>query len=337
MSLPRTLDIHVAYAVAGALFALWALLSLFDRENRKRIFNFLFWGLVAVSFIAGDMIGDLGNGVLVLALAAIAGFVGLGIGKPGTTTPQERQARSDQRGDRLFVVALIVPAVTFVLSIALLAPTFFHAPPLTLFGQPFLGAETNLRTVVALAIGIVIALAIAMLWLRPAPLTPFQEGRRLVDSIGWAAVLPQALAALGAVFVAGGVGKAVSDLTSSWIPQDNALAVVAIYTCGMALFTIVMGNAFAAFPIMTAAIGMPLIVGRLHGDPVIMAALGMLSGYSGTLMTPMAANFNVVPAVLLDLSDRNAILNGVIRAQIPTGFLMLIANTALLYLLVFRF
>ncbi|HEY3814358.1 MAG TPA: DUF979 domain-containing protein [Caulobacteraceae bacterium] len=335
--LPKTLDIHVAYDVAGALFALWAVLSLFDTTNRKRVLNALFWALVAVSFIAGDLIGDLGNGILVIVLAAIAGFFGLGLGKPQTTTLEERQARSQKHGDWLFGAALIVPAITFVLSVTLLLPGFLHTAPLMVFGQPFLGDQPNLRTVVSLVIGIVIALAISMLWLKPAPLTPFQEGRRLVDSIGWAAILPQALASLGAVFLAGGVGKAVSDLTSSWIPQDNAFAVVAIYTCGMALFTIVMGNAFAAFPIMTAAIGMPLIVGRLHGDPVIMASLGMLSGYSGTLMTPMAANFNVVPAVLLELPDRNAILNGVIRAQIPTGAMMLVANTALLYFLVFRF
>ncbi|HWE45418.1 MAG TPA: DUF979 domain-containing protein [Caulobacteraceae bacterium] len=335
MSWPKTLDLHVAYYVCGALFALWAVLSVLDKDNRKRWSNGLFWALVAVSFIAGDAIGDVGNGVLVIALALIAGFIGLGVGKPATTTPQEREVRSRKHGDWLFAAALIVPAVTFVLSLSLMAPQLTHSPPLTLFGQPFLGKD--LQTVVALAIGIVIALVISMLWLRPGPVTPFQEGRRLVDSIGWATILPQALASLGAVFVAGGVGKAVSDLTSSWIPQDNAFAVVAIYTCGMAMFTIVMGNAFAAFPIMTAAIGMPLIVGRLHGDPVIMAAIGMLSGYSGTLMTPMAANFNVVPAVLLNLPDKNAILNGVIRAQIPTGALMLVVNTALLYLLVFRF
>ena len=333
--LPKTLDLHVAYYVCGALFALWAVLSLFDKANRKRVFNFLFWSLVAISFIAGDALGDLGNGILVIALALIAGFVGLGLGKPKTTTPQERQARSERHGDWLFAAALIVPAVTFVLSLVLTLPKFTGGAAPMLFGQPLLGAD--LPTVVALAVGIVIALVVAMLWLRPAPLTPFQEGRRLVDSIGWAAILPQALASLGAVFLAGGVGKAVSDLTSSWIPQDNAFAVVAIYTCGMALFTVVMGNAFAAFPIMTAAIGMPLIVGRLHGDPVIMASIGMLAGYSGTLMTPMAANFNVVPAVLLELPDRNAILNGVIRAQIPTGAIMLVVNTVLLYVLVFRF
>ena len=74
----------------------------------------------------------------------------------------------------------------------------------------------------------------------------------------------------------------------------------------MALFTIIMGNAFAAFPVMTAGIGLPLIVTKFGGDPAIMAAIGMLSGFCGTLMTPMAANFNIVPAALLELPDENA-------------------------------
>lgn len=332
--LPRNVDLHLVYLVAGLLFATFAVLGLFDRENKRRLVNFVFWSLVATSFIGGDQLSDLGNGVLVIALALVAA-VGLGLGKPKTTTPQERAVRAERRGDWLFAAALIVPAVTLALSLALLAPAVLHTPKLVLFGQPFLGADQP--NVVALAVGIMSAILIAMLWLRPSPVTPLQEGRRLADSIGWATILPQALGSLGLVFASAGVGKAVSDLTSGWIPQDNALAVVAAYTCGMALFTIVMGNAFAAFPIMTAAIGMPLIVSRLHGDPVIMAAIGMLSGYSGTLMTPMAANFNVVPAVLLELPDRNAILNGVIRAQIPTGLMMLLANTALMYALVFRF
>ena len=107
---------------------------------------------------------------------------------------------------------------------------------------------------------------------------------------------------------------------------------MATYTVGMALFTIVMGNAFAAFPVMTAGIGLPLIVRGLHGDPIVMSALGMLSGFCGTLMTPMAANFNIVPAALLELPNRN----GVIKVQIPTGLILLALNTLLMAWLVFR-
>jgi uncharacterized membrane protein len=108
--------------------------------------------------------------------------------------------------------------------------------------------------------------------------------------------------------------------------------VVCAYTLGMALFTVIMGNAFAAFPVMTAAVGIPLIVRRFGGDPAIMASVGMLSGFCGTLMTPMAANFNIVPAALLELPDKN----GVIRVQMPTALMLLLANTMLMYFLVFR-
>ena len=94
-----------------------------------------------------------------------------------------------------------------------------------------------------------------------------------------------------------------------------------------------MGNAFAAFPVMTAGIGLPLIVRRFGGDAAIMGSLGMLSGFCGTLLTPMAANFNIVPVALLELPDRWA----VIKVQAPTAILMLIVNTALMYALVFRF
>jgi len=94
-----------------------------------------------------------------------------------------------------------------------------------------------------------------------------------------------------------------------------------------------MGNAFAAFPVMTAAIGVPLIVNKFGGDPAIMGAIGMLSGFCGTLTTPMAANFNIVPAALLELPDRY----GVIKVQIPTAIAMLAGNIALMSLLVFRF
>jgi len=82
-----------------------------------------------------------------------------------------------------------------------------------------------------------------------------------------------------------------------------------------------------------AARGAHLIVQRLHGDPAGMAAIGMLSGFCGTLMTPMAANFNVVPASLLELPDRDAPFNGVIRAQVPTALLLLVANTLFMYFL----
>ena len=145
------------------------------------------------------------------------------------------------------------------------------------------------------------------------------------------AILPQMLASLGAVFALAGVGDVVGQIVSMAIPQGSLLGAVIAYGLGMALFTMVMGNAFAAFPVMTAAIGLPLLIRTYGGDPAIVCAIGMLAGFCGTLMTPMAANFNLVPAALLDLKDKH----GVIKRQVGTAVPLLIVNIFLIYWLAF--
>ncbi len=305
------------YTLAGLIFASFAVLSARDTTNSKRWGNALFWGLIALSFFAGDRIGDLGNGVLVLGLVALAGFGQLGRGNPATTTPEERATSAATRGNRLFLPALIVP-VTALAGTLLLKDSGLIDPKQV--------------TLISLGLGMLIALTVSYLWFRPPPLAPLEEGRRLMDSVGWAAVLPQMLAALGAVFALAGVGGVVGGIAGNILPEGNLFAAVAVYAIGMAAFTMIMGNAFAAFPVMTAAVGLPVLVHQFHGDPAIVCAIGMLAGFCGTLMTPMAANFNIVPAALLELKDRN----GVIKAQIGTALPLLFANLLLIYFLAFR-
>ncbi|HEX2590273.1 MAG TPA: DUF979 domain-containing protein [Rhizomicrobium sp.] len=316
------ITLEYVYIFFGAMLALYAVLSIGDANNPKRIVNTAFWGLLAISFLFGSELGDLGNGVLVLALVVL-GAIGLGQSKIGTASREEQQANAAARGNWLFIPALIVPVVALIGSVFLKTAT--------IGGTPLLDAKQV--TPISLAAGVLIALTAAILWLKPRLIVPFQEGRRLMDTIGWAAILPQMLASLGAVFALAGMGNAVSQVATNYLPLGSPAAAVAAYCIGMALFTAIMGNAFAAFPVMTAAIGLPLIVHKFGGDVVIMGAIGMLSGFCGTLTTPMAANFNIVPAALLELSDRNA----VIKAQLPTAFLMLIGNTLLMEFLVYRF
>jgi uncharacterized membrane protein len=147
--------------------------------------------------------------------------------------------------------------------------------------------------------------------------------------MGWALVLPHMLAVLGLLFSEAGVGKAVAHIATSYVAMDSRFIAVAVFCIGMALFTIVMGNGFAAFPVMAGGVGIPILVGVYDANPAVMAAIGMFSAYCGTLMTPMAANFNIIPAALLDLPDKNA----VIKAQIPTALPLLAANILLLYFL----
>lgn len=312
-----------AYFVAGAFFAAMALLSLLDATNRRRVASCLFWGMLAASFLAGGSLGNLGNGLLALGLVAVA-TAGLGQGASRTTSAEERRASATRRGDMLFLPALIIPAIA--LTGTLIAKQTTWGPLLV---------DPAHATLVSLILGALIAVVVLGVWLRPPVLAPFQEARRLLDAVGWAAILPQMLASLGAVFLVAGVGEQVGRVFGAFMPLDTATTAVAAYCIGMALFTIVMGNAFAAFPVMTAAIGLPIVVQRFGGDPAIVCAIGMLAGFCGTLMTPMAANFNVVPANLLDLPDRKSPLNGVIRAQIPTALPLLFVNMALMRVLAF--
>ena len=316
-----TLD--MVYWLAGFFFGAIAVLSAVDATNPKRWGNALFWGLVATSFLAGSQLGDFANGVLVIAIALVGGLGFLGKGNPATTDAPTRVAKAQKRGDSLFLPALLIPVCALVGGIAL--------KDATIAGQPIFQAKQ--ATLISLAIGAVAATLLSLAWFRPPLIAPLQEGRRLMDTVGWAALLPQMLASLGAVFAASGVGAVIGQLAGPLIPAGSQFAAVAAYCIGMALFTILMGNAFAAFPVMTAAIGLPLIVQHFGGNPAIMAAIGMLAGFCGTLMTPMAANFNIVPAALLQLPDRDA----VIKAQIPTAVPLLAVNILLMYFLVFRF
>ena len=157
-------------------------------------------------------------------------------------------------------------------------------------GVPLLDPKNT--TFVSLGLGCLIALALACWLTRDTPLQALRESRRLTEALGWTMVLPQMLAMLGLLFNDAGVGNAVAHVATTYINLDFRLVAVMVYVLGMALFTVIIG-------------------------------------YCGTLMTPMAANFNIVPAALLELPDKNA----VIKAQLPTALMMLLVNIVLLYLL----
>ena len=310
------------YVLAGAVFASFAVGSARDATNPKRWGNAAFWGLLAVSFWFGDFLGDIGNGVLVLALVATAGAHLLGRGSKASTTLEQREGFSARYGNKLFLPALVIPFTAFAGTL------LFSYTPLKGTGP----IDPKAITLVLLGLGVILALLLCYAWLRPPATAPFEEGRRLMDSIGWAAVLPQMLASLGAVFAAAGVGTTIGAMAGAIIPSGSVFLAVVLYALGMVVFTMIMGNAFAAFPVMAAAIGVPILIQQDGGNAAVIGAVGMLAGFCGTLMTPMAANFNIVPAALLELKNQY----GVIKAQIATAIPLLIANILILYFAAFR-
>ena len=261
------------------------------------------------------------EGVADRGLGGVAGvgFPGKGAEESGAV---ERKAKAGRFGNKLFIPALIIPLVA----------VFFGAVLAKVHVGGELLLEKGTATIIGLGVGALVALVVGMLLFRvKSPLVPFREGDRLLGHIGWAAILPQFLATLGLLFAAAGVGKVVGDMTNAVLPKGVLLLAVIVYCVGMAVFTIVMGNAFAAFPVMTAAVGWPILVSQFHGNPPAVFAIGMLAGFCGTLVTPMAANFNLVPAALLELKDQY----GPIKAQIPTAIPLLGANIAIMFFFAF--
>jgi len=296
------------YQVTGLLLIAFSMQSFLDRKNEKRLGTGFFWLIYGLSFCLGSFIPDWLTGLMILALTLIAatGLFGTGNYQQSDSKFKEKQALGFK--NKLFLPALVVPVGTILWS-----------------------QLTDSSALIGLGLSSVLALVIATILTKCNPVQSIHEGRRLLDTIGWAAILAQFLAALGYLFSQAGVGETVSQLVQLFIPENNLLIYVMAYTFGMALFTIVMGNAFAAFAVITTGIGIPLLVVAEGGNPAIVGVLGMLSGYCGTLMTPMAANYNIVPAVLLELTNKNQI----ILTQFLPGLSMLVINTALMYVLAF--
>ncbi|MDH5824270.1 DUF979 domain-containing protein [Luteimonas sp. RD2P54] len=310
------------YWLTGLYLAAVAVLGWRDRGNPRRRTTALFWGLLAAMLLFAERLPGAVVGAVVVALAMLAGFGGLGRGRYRESSPEEKRSEARRLGNRLFWPALLIPLVTVLVAVVL--------ADVEIAGLRLFGAE--LTTLVGLGVACVLAVAAACRLTRQSPVSAVEQSRRLIDAIGWAALLPLLLATLGSVFAAAGVGEAVAGVVGAVIPVENRFVVVLAYALGMALFTMIMGNAFAAFPVMTGGIALPLLVGVHGADAASLAAIGMLSGYCGTLLTPMAANFNLVPAALLELKDPYA----VIRQQVATALPLLACNVLLMYFIVFR-
>ncbi len=317
------ITLHWLYALAGAMFAAFALLSALDRSNTQALRQCRLLGADGAE-PARRRRDRRFRQRPAGARPRRARRVRLHRPQP-PADDQRRGARrrwSERLGNKLFLPALIIPATALIGTLA------YNYTPLGGIGW----IEAKRETYVFLGLGVLLALGAIFAWLRPPAIAPLQEGRRLIDAIGWAAVLPQMLASLGVLFAAAGVGDAIGSLTRMVIPEGSIFLTVAVFGLGMAIFTMIMGNAFAAFPVMAAAIGVPLLIQGYGGDPAVVGAIGMLAGFCGTLMTPMAANFNLVPAALLELKDQY----GVIRAQVATALPLLAVNILLIYWLAFR-
>ncbi|WP_114238212.1 5-oxoproline transporter, DUF979 family subunit [Dyella sp. C9] len=313
------------------LIALFLLFTAWRNLREGHGWRSAFWGLLGLLFGGGDYVlaqqaaghplPAQGAGLTVIALALLAPRLRRHA-QADTGSAEQRMQSAIRLGHRLFMPAVLIPLVTLLVAL--------FGAHLSIAGHAVFAPQQ--MTLTGLALACVVALCAAA-WVTRSPLRDgLAQGRRLLDAIGWAALLPLLLAALGEVFTQSGVGAAISALANAVLPSGNAFACLLVFALGMVLFTVIMGNAFAAFPVMMAGIGLPLLVHQYGAHPAILGSMGMLCGYCGTLLTPMAADYNLVPAALLELRSPY----GVIRAQAWSAACIFVVTFLMMWLLVFR-
>jgi uncharacterized membrane protein len=309
-------SLDAVYVLTGLVLWVFAALNLRDRDNANRKGSALFWLILGIIFLLGSVMPHWLTGVLVLLMVGLdgAGRVGHKPRAGGATKSGQAAPKGPALGNRIFLPVLLIPALAFGFALAF----------------RLAGGDTSRGALVGLGFGGGAAL-FAGLWLtKGGAREAFEEGRRLNDSMGSVIILPQLLASLGVIFTASRVGDLIAEGIKGVIPGESLFLLVAANCLGMTLFTLVMGNSFAAFPVITTGVLVPLIVVPFGVDPAMAAIITLTAGSTGTLMTPMAANFNIVPAALLNMRDQY----GVIKFQVPFALTMWVLHVLVLWLMI---
>lgn len=289
--------LNVVWVSVGAIAIYAGIKNLLDKENPSPIGTAIFWCTFGVvcgfgSWLPAELSGLL---VIVMCIPPILGKVRAGRANAASREYTEAQYR--KIGMKIFIPAFCVAIFSLVFALF-----------------------SNISSMIAITLGVAVGI-LTLISLNPSenpPRTFLQETERFLSIMGPLSILPQLLGCLGGVFHAAGVGEVIAKIVGNIIPKGNVNVGIIVFAIGMALFTMIMGNAFAAITVMTVGIGGPFVL-AYGADPVVIGMLALTCGYCGTLCTPMAANFNVVPVAILDMKDRW----GVIKNQVLVAGIML--------------
>lgn len=300
---------EIIYFFIGFMSVYTAVKNLKDKENPSRYGTFIFWFILGILIAFGNWLPSVLSGILVFIMCVPAILHKVKKGKTDVPSKADTEAAFAAIGMKIFIPAL---------SIGLLAV----AAALT----------TNILGFSALN-GVAIGVFAAAVFLfafnkKNTPAALLKDSERMLSTVGPLSMLPMLLACLGAVFTAAGVGDVVASLVERIIPAGNVNAGIIVYAFGMMLFTMIMGNAFAAITVMTVGIGAPFVL-AYGADPAVTGMLALTCGFCGTLCTPMAANFNTVPVALLDMKKQF----GVIKNQVPIAIIMIIVQIIMMILM----
>jgi uncharacterized membrane protein len=317
--LQHIFSLETVYLLTGLTLVAFAVLTFIEQRHPCPAGSAAFWLILGVIFIFGTHLPHAITGLLVLTLVTLDGAnrVRPGVAeqpaaaaKPATTPANT----DDPLGNRIFLPVLTIPLVTILFALT------FRLRHL----------DVTQGALIGLGFGGLAAMVVALRLTRAPIRTLFNDGRRLNECMGTVNILPQLLASLGVIFAAAGVGQYIADRIVEIVPRDHLFLLVLANCLAMSLFTIAMGNSFAAFPVIATGVLVPLIIQPFGVDPAMAAIITLTAGSSGTLITPMAANFNIVPAALLELKNPYAVL----KYQLPFALTLWPLHVLLMYVLI---
>ena len=290
--------LNVVWLIIGLITIYAGIKNLLDKENPSRVGTAVFWCSFGIVCGFGSWIPAKVSGALVLIMCLPPIFKKVKIGKTDNPTKEHTEQQFKKIGMKIFVPAFSVAVCSL-----------------------FFALFSNMSSMVAITVGVIVAMVLLMAFdaKQNKPAVFLNDSERFLGITGPLSMLPQLLGCLGGVFTAAGVGDVIAQLVEKIVPKGNVNIGIIVYAIGMVLFTMIMGNAFAAITVMTVGIGAPFVL-AYGANPVVIGMLALTCGYCGTLLTPMAANFNILPVAILNMKDRW----GVIKKQVLVAIIMLV-------------
>ena len=294
----NAIGLNVVWVIIGLITIYAGIKNLLDKENPSRVGTAVFWCSFGIVCGFGSWLPARVSGVLVLIMCLPPIFKKVKIGKTDNPTKEHTEQQFKKIGMKIFVPAFSVAVCSL-----------------------FFALFSNMSSMVAITVGVIVAMVLLMAFdaKQNKPAVFLNDSERFLGITGPLSMLPQLLGCLGGVFSAAGVGDVIAQLVEKIVPKGNVNIGIIVYAIGMVLFTMIMGNAFAAITVMTVGIGAPFVL-AYGANPVVIGMLALTCGYCGTLLTPMAANFNILPVAILNMKDRW----GAIKNQVLVAIFMLV-------------
>lgn len=294
----NAIGLNVVWVIIGLITIYSGIKNLLDKENPSRVGTAVFWCSFGIVCGFGSWLPAKVSGVLVLIMCLPPIFKKVKIGKTDNPTKEHTEQQFKKIGMKIFVPAFSVAVCSL-----------------------FFALFSNMSSMVAITVGVIVAMVLLMAFdtKQNKPAVFLNDSERFLGITGPLSMLPQLLGCLGGVFTAAGVGDVIAQLVEKIVPKGNVNIGIIVYAIGMVLFTMIMGNAFAAITVMTVGIGAPFVL-AYGANPVVIGMLALTCGYCGTLLTPMAANFNILPVAILNMKDRW----GAIKNQVLVAIFMLV-------------